>query len=109
MTQADSPMAAQTPAGSEDLVLHARLQKGDLVLMASDYMANGEYPGKNGFSLSLVCDDVAEAKRIFSALAEGGEVTMEFGKTFWAEAFGMVRDKFGTPWMINGPTQPAPK
>ena len=40
--------------------------------------------------------------RIFGALAEGGSVQMPLGETFWAEAFGMVTDRFGTPWGING-------
>ena len=58
--------------------------------------------GMNGFSLSLIYPTVEEAKRVFDALAVGGQVTMPFGKTFWAEAFGMLVDRFGTPWMING-------
>ena len=43
-----------------------------------------------------------DAKRTFAALAEGGKVTMPLQKTFWAEAFGMLVDRFGTPWMVNG-------
>ena len=45
---------------------------------------------------------VAEARRTFDALAEGGKVTMPFEKTFWAEGFGMLVDRFGTPWMVGG-------
>jgi PhnB protein len=105
MMHAQAPAAAQSPPGSEHLVMHARLAKGDFVLMASDDMP-GNYQGMKGFSLSVVVDSVAEARRIFDALAAGGEVTMPFGKTFWAEAFGMLRDRFGTPWMVNGGLQP---
>ena len=47
-------------------------------------------------------DDPAEADRIFHALAEQGTVTMPFEKTFWAAGgFGMLVDRFGTPWMVN--------
>ena len=55
----------------------------------------------HGFSLSLTYPTVAEGKKIFTALSEGGQVRMPFEKTFWVEAFGMVVDRFGTPWMIN--------
>jgi PhnB protein len=48
--------------------------------------------------------DCADAKRVFDALAKGGKVTMPLQKTFWVEAFGMVVDRFGTPWMVNGGT-----
>ena len=43
----------------------------------------------------------ADAERIFNALAEGGNVSMPFQKTFWSPGFGMVVDRFGTPWMVN--------
>ncbi|MFJ5382273.1 VOC family protein, partial [Cupriavidus sp. CER94] len=43
----------------------------------------------------------AEGKRIFDALSEGGQVIMPYQKTFWAEGFGMVVDKFQMTWMVN--------
>jgi len=102
MTHAESPMAAQTPPGSADRILHARLVIDGRMLMASDAMAGQPYQGMNGFSLSLVYPKVADAKRVFEALGKGGKVTMPFQKTFWVEAFGMLVDRFGTPWMVNG-------
>jgi len=54
-----------------------------------------------GFSVSLGIAEPAEADRVFHALAEGGTVTMPIGPTFWALRFGMLVDRFGTPWMIN--------
>jgi PhnB protein len=102
MTHAESPMAAQTPPGSADRILHARLVIDGRMLMASDAMVGQPYQGMNGFSLSLVYSKVADAKRVFDALAKGGKVTMPFQKTFWVEAFGMLVDRFGTPWMVNG-------
>jgi PhnB protein len=51
--------------------------------------------------VSLSYPTAAEAKKIFDALVEGGSVTMPFGKTFWSEGFGMLTDRFGTPWMLN--------
>ena len=102
MTHAQSPIAGQTPPGSDNRIMHARLALADRSLMASDSMAGQPYGGMKGFSLSLIYPTTAEAKRIFDALAEGGQVTMPLQKTFWAEAFGMLTDRFGTPWMVNG-------
>ncbi len=103
MTNASSPVADQAPPGSADLILHARLVFDGGTLMASDWMTDQPYEGMHGFRLSLAYPTVAEAKRTFDALAEGGRVTMPLEKTFWAEAFGMLVDRFGTPWMLSGP------
>jgi len=102
MTHGDSPMTAQTPPGSANRIMHARLELDGRLLMASDSMVGQPYEGMKGFSLSLIYPTVAEAQRIFAALADGGQVTMPIAKTFWAEAFGMLVDRFGTPWMVNG-------
>ena len=101
MTNAESPMAAQTPPGTGDRIMHARLSFGDRMLMASDAMP-GQYKGMHGFSVCLTYPGVAEAQRIFDALAEGGRIDMPLQKTFWVEAFGMVTDRFGMHWMVNG-------
>ena len=102
MTHGESPMAAQTPPGSANRIMHARLELDGRLLMASDSMVGQPYEKMKGFSLSLIYPTVAEAQRMFAALAEGGQITMPIGKTFWAEAFGMLVDRFGTPWMVNG-------
>ena len=54
-----------------------------------------------GFSVSISVKDADEAQRIFTALAEGGTVGMPLQETFWAKRFGMLIDRFGTPWMVN--------
>jgi len=102
MTHAQSPMADQTPPGMADKIMHARLTFDGGMLMASDAMAGHPYGGMKGFSLSLIYPTPAEAQRAFDALSEGGRVTMPVQKTFWSEAFGMLVDRFGTPWMVNG-------
>ena len=102
MTHAESPMAAETPPGSANRILHARLDFDGGMLMASDSMVGQPYEGMKGFSLSLIYPTAAEARRMFDTLAQGGQVTMPMDKTFWAEAFGMLVDRFGTPWMVNG-------
>ena len=107
MTHAQSPMAGQTPPGSENLIMHARLNLDGRLLMASDYMPGQSYPGMHGFSLSLMYPTADAGRAVFEALSAGGKVTMPYQKTFWAEGFGMLVDRFGTPWMVNGgPIQP---
>jgi PhnB protein len=99
-THGESPMAAQTPPDWQDAVIHARLRIGDAVLMASD-MPPGETSTPQGFSISLGTDDPDEAERVFGALAQDGTVQMPLQQTFWARRFGMLVDRFGTPWMVN--------
>ena len=94
---------AKPATGGKQAVMHARLPLYGGALMASDWMADRPFEKKQGFYVSLICPDLKEARRVFAALADGGQVNMPFEKTFWAEGFGMVIDKFGTPWMINGP------
>ena len=101
MTMGESPMAGDAPPGSADRIMHARLVVDGHALMASDTMAGQPFEGMKGFSLSLNYPSPAEGRRIFAALAEGGQVTMPFQKTFWAEGFGMLVDRYGTPWMVN--------
>ena len=61
----------------------------------------------HGFSLSLMYPTAQAGRAVFEALSAGGKVTMAYQKTFWAEGFGMLADRFGTPWMVNGgPLQP---
>ena len=70
--------------------------------MASD-APPGHYQKPQGFSVSLQVEDPDDAERRFKALAEGGTVTMPFGKTFFSKGFGMCVDQFGIPWMVNCP------
>ena len=91
------PMPGAQPPG--DKVMHACVRIGDTALMASDGNCHGK-PSFQGFSLSLNAKDEAEAKRLFSTLAEGGQVQMPLTKTFFAPAFCMVADRFGVSWMV---------
>lgn len=93
---------AAPPTG--DGIMHACLQIGDSQVMASDGMPQ-QKSGFQGFSLSLTARDAKECDRFFNALAEGGQVQMPLGKTFFAERFGAVADKFGVSWMVIVPPQ----
>jgi PhnB protein len=95
-----SPATEQVPAEWRNKILHARLVVGDAVLMASD-APPGRYQRPQGFSVAIQISDPSQAESIFHVLAENGTVTMPFQKTFFAARFGMLVDKFGTPWMVN--------
>jgi len=97
---AGSPMAGQVPAEFQSKVMHGSVTIGDQVLMGAD-MVPAQYEEPKGFSLSLHMKGAAEAERIFRELAEGGKIVMPLEKTFWAERFGMVVDRFGISWAIN--------
>ena len=81
-------------------IMHATLRIGETLLMASDGRCEGPQ-NFEGFSLSITVADDAEAERAFTALSDGGLVTMALAKTFWAPKFGMLQDKFGVGWMVS--------
>ena len=88
------------PPGYEDKITNAALRIGETELMADDGIGETTAEFK-GMTLAIEVADDAEAKRVFTALGEGGNVTMPLTKTFWTSSFGMLTDKFGVPWMVN--------
>jgi PhnB protein len=86
------------PKGWDDKVMHVSLTIGETIVMACDAADGGEF---KGVQLSVNARDMAEAKKLFAALGDGGTVTMPLAKTFWSEGFGMLTDRFGVPWMVN--------
>ena len=88
------------PPGWEEKVMNAAFRIGESQLMADDGM--GDKPAEfKGMTLAIEVADDAEARRVFTALGEAGNVTMPLMKTFWTSSFGMLTDKFGVPWMVN--------
>ena len=102
MTYGDAPAGPHNPPEMAHKVIHARLTVGDAVLMASD---GPEAEVRKGFAVTLQFDTAAEVDRVFAALSEGGTVTMPVGETFFSHRFGMLTDRYGTPWMLNGPSK----
>lgn len=99
MRYKECPEASEMPPGSADKVMHSSVRIGDSVVMMSDGHCGGA-PSFQGFTLSLTTGSVVEARRLFSALSQGGEIRMPIDKTFFSPAFGMLSDKFGARWMI---------
>jgi PhnB protein len=101
MTFGESPMAGEMPSESHSRIMHARLVVDGQALMGSDAPPE-MYAKPQGLYVSLNVETPADGQRIFQALADSGTVIMPFEKTFWAAGgFGMLVDRFGTPWMVN--------
>ena len=104
MTYGEAPPMPGHPAPSGDAarrIMHASMTLEGQRLMASDLPPGMPSEGIKGITVSLAYPDVAKGKAIFDALAAGGNVTMPYEKTFWADGFGMCTDRFGVPWMVN--------
>lgn len=84
-------------------VMHANMRIGETQIMVSDGMCTGN-PAFEGIALSITYDDDTKIRQHFDALADGGEVTMPLGKTFFGRLFGMVKDRFGVSWMLIIPS-----
>jgi|SRR5579864_9167369 len=98
-TVGDSPEVPGMEAIDKKWVMHSTLEGGDIKLMASDTTKASATAAK--VELSLGGTDEAKMRKIFDALAEGGEVKMPLEKQFWGDTFGMLRDKFGIDWNMN--------
>jgi PhnB protein len=100
---ADMPCPEGTPSENGQLIAHACLVlDGGGMLFAGDCPPGMPYEGIKGMSLTLNYDTIEQAQRAFGALAEGGTITMPMQPAFWAKTWGMLTDRFGTPWMVNG-------
>jgi PhnB protein len=102
MTNAEAP-GGQVAPGSAGRIMHARLRVDGATFTAMDDMPGAPSTPNHGFWVALSYDKPSDAKRTFQALEKGAKnIAMPLQKTFWAEQFAMVVDRFGTPWMING-------
>lgn len=98
MPYSDAP---GTPKEAKDRIIHARLTKGDAVLMASDDSPGMPYSQGNSFWVSVQCESLDEIEKLFPAFSEGANVKMPLQDTFWNARFGMLTDKYGVNWMFN--------
>ena len=98
-TFGETPARDHVPSDWHERVIHARLEVGGHAIMGSDAPPPHFAPAQ-GIHVSVTVAQ-RDAKRIFDALAEEGRVTMPYEPTFWSPGFGMLVDRFGTPWMVN--------
>jgi len=88
-----------------DLILHAMLTAPNATLLGSDYPPGQKGEPMQAISISYDAPDLAFARKVYDALLIGGIAVMPFEATFWSPGFGMLKDRFGTPWMISVPNQ----
>ena len=98
----EAPGDHKCSPGSEEKIMHSSLRIGDTVVMASDGMMQGK-PEFKGFALTINAKDEGEAKRLFGALSDGGQVHQPLVSTFFSPCFGMLADRFGVGWMVIVP------
>lgn len=109
MSGSDSPFKDPMIEAFGDRILNAQLElPGGVFLFGGDAPPHSEYKGMHGFSITLNFDTVEEGEDVLLALADGGKITMPYSPTFWAEKFGMVTDRFGVDWIVNGVLTPLP-
>ncbi|HUN61967.1 MAG TPA: VOC family protein [Candidatus Sulfotelmatobacter sp.] len=107
MRHEESPASSNVPESWQKKVLFSRMTLGQTDIMGNDVPADRFQPMRSVY-LSLTVDSIAEAERIHNLLADGGQIFMPLQETFFAFRFSMLRDKFGTSWMIihERPTPP---
>ncbi|HWJ90877.1 MAG TPA: VOC family protein [Flavisolibacter sp.] len=99
-TVAGSPIEAQCPPTMKDQILHASLNRNELVLMGSDMTGPGGFVKGNNMALNVNCGSEEEINQFFSRLSAGGQVIDPLKIQFWGAMFGVLTDKFGIRWMF---------
>ncbi|NWF85143.1 MAG: glyoxalase/bleomycin resistance/extradiol dioxygenase family protein [Bryobacteraceae bacterium] len=97
-TFGESPMSGMGPGEN---IMHCTIKVGESTIMMCDDPRPDAAQGGGNISLAIGLNDAGRAKQIFENLAAGGTVVMPLEKTYWAEAFGIVTDRFGVKWMVN--------
>jgi len=105
-TFGESPMKDSVRPQDYGLVMHVALKVDGDTLMGSDAPPD-RYAAPQGMYVSIHPKTYGDAERLFNELSAGGKVEMPFQKTFWSPGFGMTRDRFGIPWMVNCEAAPA--
>ena len=95
-THGETP-ESRVPPDWKGKVLHASLELGGTVVRGAD-IPNAE-PMRSAY-LTLVLDSDEEAERVYALLTDGGQIFMKMEQTFFASRFAMLRDRFGTSWML---------
>jgi PhnB protein len=99
MTHGQQPNAKDVPPDQKNAILYARMSIGETDLMGSDVPSERFQPMRSVY-LSLSVNSIDEAERVFALLSDSGEIFMPMQETFFAFRFAMLRDWFGTSWMI---------
>ena len=98
-THADQPASDRVPPDWRNAVLHARIEIGDTILLGADVPPERFQPMRSAY-LTLMLGSSEEAERLYALLGDGGQIFMPMEETFYAHRFAMLRDRFGTSWML---------
>jgi PhnB protein len=93
----DMPDTASISEDRKDDIMHARIEIGGATLMGAD-IEQAE-PMRSAY-LTLRTDSAQQAEQLYALLSDGGEIFMKMEQTFFASRFAMLRDRFGTSWML---------
>jgi len=99
MTHGQMPNPTAVPDDWKNAILHARMHIGETELMGADIPPDRFQPMRSAY-LSLIFGSTEEAERVYALLCDGGEIFMPIQETFFAFRFAMLRDQFGTSWML---------
>src|SRR4051812_30372713 len=99
MKHGEAPEAGKPPSGLEGKVLHSRMELGGAVVLGADVQPDRFQPMRSAY-LTIHADSSAQAEKLYALLTDGGEIFMKMEETFFATRFAMLRDKFGTSWML---------
>ncbi|MDQ2778280.1 MAG: VOC family protein [Pseudomonadota bacterium] len=117
MSYDDMPVSPQSGEGADEGcggprptgpgIMHGSLAlPGGAKLFAGDTPPGKKHDGIKGVMLALELDTVGQAQKAFDALSQGGQVVMPMAPSFWSKIFGMVTDRFGVCWAVNGESIP---
>ncbi len=106
MRHGEQPGPGNLPPEWNEKVLHARLSLGGTELLGADIPPDRFQPMRSAY-LSLTLQSGEEAERVYALLAEDGQIFMPLQETFFATRFAMLRDRFGTSWMLLHPAPQA--
>ena len=98
-THGEQPDASKVPPDWKNAVLHARIDIGGTTILGADIPPDRFQPMRSAY-LSLMTDTADEADLAYALLTDGGQIFMPMAETFFAKRFAMLRDRFGTSWML---------
>ena len=105
MRHGEQPAVTDVPPEWQGTVIHARIKLAGTELLGADIPT---YQPMRSAYLSLTVNSDEEADRVYQLLSDGGQLFMPMQETFFASRFAMLRDKFGTSWMLLHPKQQGP-
>lgn len=100
-TVGDTPMAEKLPQKMKDFIIHAYLDREDLMLMGTDMVEDQGLVKGNAISIMIECQDETEVMEYYEKLCEGGEATHPVTQNFFGNLFGGLKDKYGNYWLLQ--------